>query len=189
MELQKRVKKKLLETGICVLFLITGCSGNVALEDVISENETIEGAVSENTVVENVVLDNTISENKPIFVSWEDAGLKDHVMEWGDRILQIHMKEITGIEDRDIMLSDVWEYTELDLHFGTFYDENGEISYMLTESISNISALGELKNLQVLNLENNKSLEDISALSSLTNLRELNLAYQSKISDSDLSAF
>ena len=218
MKLQTRAKKKLLETGICVLFLITGCSGNVALEDVISENETTEGAVSENTVSENIILDNTISEdavsentvlennvldstisedavseNKPVFVSWEDAGLEDHVMEWGDQTLRFHMECITNIHDRDIMLSDVWEYTELNMNFGGEHGEHDEYTaedgtiYAIGSYIQCIDALGELKNLQVLDLGGQAAIDDISVLSSLTNLRELYLWHIEGWGECDLS--
>lgn len=49
------------------------------------------------------------------FVPWEEAGLEDHVMDWQDENLEAAMREITGIADGDIMLSDVWEITELDI--------------------------------------------------------------------------
>ncbi len=79
-----------------------------------------------------------------MFIAWEDAGLEDHVMEWGDWILQLHMEEVTGIFDRDIMLCDVWEYTELKLNFdgrhGEYTAMDGTI-YTISESIRCIDAL------------------------------------------------
>ncbi|MGN0345777.1 MAG: leucine-rich repeat domain-containing protein [Lachnospiraceae bacterium] len=54
---------------------------------------------------------------------------------------------------------------------------------MMIDYIGNIDALGELKNLQVLNLNGQKRLSDISALSGLTNLRELSLIGDRKITD------
>ncbi len=94
----------------------------------------------------------------PVVVAWEDAGLEDRVMSWGDTELEKVMRKITGIQDRDIMLSDVWELTELDL----------------TRDTSDISALGSLTNLQDLNLSGTQ-VSDISALGSLTNLKKLDL--------------
>lgn len=96
----------------------------------------------------------------PHFVSWEDSGLEDHVMEWNDEYLEAWMRSITRIYEGDIMLSDVWELTEL--------------SIWNQPSMENISALGELTNLTSLSLYGNK-LEDISPLSSLVNLTSLNL--------------
>lgn len=54
------------------------------------------------------------SHEGPIFVSWEEAGLTDHVMDWQDEALEAAMQNITMI-DGDIMLSDVWELTALNL--------------------------------------------------------------------------
>ena len=91
------------------------------------------------------------------FVSWADAGLEDHVMDWQDANLEAAIRKITGIQTGDIMLSDVWEITELDLY---------------GQDISNIDALSGLRNLQELDLGSN-DISDISALSGLTNLTYL----------------
>lgn len=99
------------------------------------------------------------------FVSWENAGLQDHPMDWKDEALEIKMQDITGIYGRDIMLSDVWELTELDLSYYT----GKEIQ------ISDITALGELKNLRNLDLFGN-NIYDIQPLSGLVNLELLNLS-------------
>ncbi len=93
------------------------------------------------------------------FVSWEDSGLEDHVMDWRDQWLEEEMRQAAGIPEGDIMLSDVWELTELDC---------------LQSHIQDIGALGELQNLTALNLGENE-IEDISALSGLTNLTVLRL--------------
>ncbi len=54
------------------------------------------------------------------------------------------MEEVTGIFDRDIMLCDVWEYTELKLNFdgrhGEYTAMDGTI-YTISESIHCIDAL------------------------------------------------
>lgn len=101
------------------------------------------------------------------FVSWEESGLEDHVMEWKDEYLEAQMRGITGIYEGDIMLSDVWELTELRI-----WNQQG---------MEDISALGELTNLTSLGLRGDK-LEDISALSSLVNLTFLDLN-DNKITD------
>lgn len=71
------------------------------------------------------------------FVPWADAGLEDHVMDWQDENIEAAMRWIIEITDRDIMLSDVWELTEL------FLDEY---------QIIDISAMSSLKNLTYLEL-------------------------------------
>lgn len=101
-----------------------------------------------------------------IFVKWEDAGLADHEMVWKDDGLEAAMRKITGITDRPIMLSDVWEMKSLDLDY---------------RQITNISALSELTNLTGLLLIGNTIL-DITALAKLENLNFLQLDYN-KISD------
>ncbi len=106
------------------------------------------------------------------FISWEDAGLEDRSMDWGDVGLESAMRRVTGISDRDIMLSDVWEYTELKL--GEEEDETAPL-------IQDISALGMLKNLKTLEIRRSE-IEDISALGNLTGLEKLHL-YSTKLSD------
>ena len=81
----------------------------------------------------------------------------DHVMVWNDPNLEAAMHEVTGITDRDIMLSDVKGINRLDL---------------AEKGISNIEALGELKNLKDLYLSDN-SISNVSSLSSLTKLQVL----------------
>ncbi len=83
----------------------------------------------------------------------------DHVMDWRDEALAAKMAEVTGITDREIMLSDVWEMDDLSLW---------------NAGISDISALSELTNLRQLSLNEN-NISDISALSGLTGLTSLDL--------------
>ena len=83
--------------------------------------------------------------------------LEDHVMDWSDPALEQEMRRITGIDEGEIRLSDVSGLTELSL---------------ANCGISDISALGELKNLRCLNLNANR-IGDITALSELTGLQVL----------------
>ena len=99
-------------------------------------------------------------------VKAEELPNGDYVIDWKDEKLESMMRGITGVKDRDIMLSDVYGITDLQLY---------------GEEISDISALAELKNLVELNLVNN-NITDISALAELKNLRNLNLAHNN-ISD------
>lgn len=88
------------------------------------------------------------------FVFWADAGLEDHVMDWRDANLETAMREITGIAEEDIMLSNVWEMITLDLG---------------NHQISDISALGGLTNLTFLDLQENP-VSDYSAVSFVEDL-------------------
>ncbi|MBP3569533.1 MAG: leucine-rich repeat domain-containing protein [Lachnospiraceae bacterium] len=99
-------------------------------------------------------------------VKAEELPNGDYVIDWKDENLESMMRGITGVKDRDIMLSDVYGITDLQLY---------------GKEISDISALAELKNLVELNLVNN-NITDISALAELKNLRNLNLAHNN-ISD------
>lgn len=93
------------------------------------------------------------------FVSWEDAGLTNHVMDWQDEALEAAIRDRTGISSGDITLKDVWNMTELDIEY---------------YGIENISALSEMTNLHTLKLQEN-AITDVQPLSGLTNLTDLEL--------------
>ena len=95
--------------------------------------------------------------------------VQDHVMEWHDDELEAKMRQITRIKLRKIKLSDIWTYTELNLH--TYGGTN----------ITNISALSEMTNLEKLDLSSNE-IQDIRALSSLKGLKHLSIS-DNKIND------
>lgn len=137
---------------------------------VISEGETaamsVEGGQAEITVKAFDMSDipGFVKEEEPpvpiqTFIPWDEAGLEDHVMEWGDENLEQAMRRYLRMEEGDIMLSDVWEYMDLGNAF-------------LGMNITDISSLGELVNIRVLILEGNQ-ISDISALANLTNLDNL----------------
>lgn len=107
-----------------------------------------------------------------VFVPWAEAGLEDHVMDWKDDALAAAMAEETGITDREIMLSDVWEMR-------SFEPSNHGVD--IAKDISDISALGELTNLTGLVISSD-NISDISVLASLTNMTQLRLN-SSNISD------
>ena len=131
--------------------------------------------------------------SEPVVVAWEDAGLEDRVMSWGDAELEKAMREITGIQDRDIMLSDVWELTSLDLSDTQVSDisvlgglTNLQELDLYNTSVSDISVLRNLTNLKTLDLSGTQ-VSDISALESLTNLEKLYLSY-TQVSETDIKA-
>lgn len=130
------------DQAIAVLEEGYDATGSSAMLDRIAEIEELQSRMS-----------------PPDFVSWEDAGLTDRAMDWQDANLEAAMREVTGIADGDIMLSDVWEIEGLNL---------------MDKGIQNISALGSLVNLNYLHLRSNQ-ISDISALSGMTKLETLNL--------------
>ena len=92
-----------------------------------------------------------VDENGYYYIPWEKTGIDDHVMNWQDQNLENAMRKITGIEEREIMLSDVYNYTSLNL---SYYD------------VSNITALTELKNIKELNLCGDK-ISDLTILNKI----------------------
>lgn len=91
---------------------------------------------------------------------------EDHAIDWKDPVLEERVREATGIEEGDIMYSDVLSITWIDL--------SGEIEEE-DEKITDISALAEFKNLESLYLSDN-GIEDISPLRELTELNSLHLS-------------
>ena len=105
-----------------------------------------------------------VKDHKEVLAVMETQDVTDHVMEWNDDALEAKMREITGIKKKDIYLSDVWTLKRLNLY--TSKDE---------PDIKNISALGELTNLEDLNISSNE-ISDISVLASLRNLTSLDIS-------------
>lgn len=88
----------------------------------------------------------------------------DHEMDWKDATLEAAMREKTGIADRAIRLSDVYDMEEFE--------------FIGTEeaTIKNVDALGELVNLKKLFFDGNE-ISDISALKNLTKLEEFSIIF------------
>ena len=116
------------------------------------------------------------------FIPWEEVGLEDHVMDWKDRWVRQSIYEAfwryaddSRMDkyyegDKYIMLSDLWEIEELSIIFYPGFSEGDE------DVSSDISLIGELKNLRELHLEADDQINDISAIGELTNLTYLNLS-------------
>ncbi len=171
-------------------------------EKPVEESEMIPAGlqdVDEAAATEEVLPEEAEEEEAGVqFVSWEEAGLEDHVMDWKDDILKWQMQSIT--EKEEIMLSDVWELTSLHLTVSPASSPDRTISdisalselknltelFLSNHSVSDISALAELPNLVTLDLDNN-SVSDISALSELRNLTHLYLSGNGIHDISDLS--
>lgn len=94
----------------------------------------------------------------------------NHVMDWGDPVLESYMREVTGITEGDIWLHDVWSLTDLDLSVQP--DEDNVIRE--GPRITDISALAELTNLRTLCLTF-QDVEDISAVANMPNLYGLDI--------------
>lgn len=99
---------------------------------------------------------------------------EDHVIDWKDPVLEERMREITGIEEEDIMYSDVLSITWIDLS-ADFEEED--------EKITDISALAEFRNLESLYISGNE-IEDITPLRDLTDLITLSMS-DNRIRDID----
>ena len=94
---------------------------------------------------------------------WIHSGKADHIMTWSNSEVESIIRQQTGIQNRDIMLSDVWEITSLKLSLHDSFD---------------LADISELKNLRELSIDagsDNSTLKNLSLLSSLTNLEELTL--------------
>lgn len=114
----------------------------------------------------------------------------DYVIDWEDRVLEEKIRLITGITDRDIMYSDVFSITSLDLSNMADAPEGTKILNITAlrnfthlkkldlshNRISDITALEELTDLTKLYLEDNQ-ISDIGALANLTRLTRLSLSY------------
>lgn len=99
---------------------------------------------------------------------------EDHVIDWKDPVLEERVREITGIEEEDIMYSDVLSITWIDLS-ADFEEED--------EKITDISALAEFRNLESLYISGNE-IEDITPLRDLTDLITLSMS-DNRIRDID----
>lgn len=177
-----KMRKKILATAIMIVLAMqsAGCAKGQEgeTEKPVESSEAADANVQEEEMtVEDSETEELAEEIGVQFIPWEEAGLEDHVMDWKDETLERGMQKITGKiseEERmmgltceeEIMLSEVWELTEL--HLGG--------------DISDISALSELKNLTTLSLTN-ISASDISALSELKNLTLLSIISSSAVSD------
>lgn len=154
---KKKVRRGLLTAAVAVVIL---CAGTAAMGYFSRQSTGQSGQDTETSQSGN-------------YVSWEDAGLTDHVMDWKDDALESAVRTELGITDGDVMLSDVYDLTEMDLDYSGKNDSG---------KIKDISALSELTNLRTLKLERN-DLTDISALSDLTNLSALYLNGNSNLED------
>lgn len=109
----------------------------------------------------------------------EELPEEDYAIVWTNEKLEEAIRKLTGVRDRDIMLSDVYNITELNLRI-RWLSGMGDLTHFKNlkalrlwySYITDISGLAELKNLEKLDLENNQ-IEDISALAELPNLKVL----------------
>ena len=93
-------------------------------------------------------------------ITWEEAGKKDKDIEWKDSGVEQAVRQMTGIVDRDVMLSDLWEISDFYL-----YDSN----------ISDLSDLEDFSNITSLHLYN-CHISDLEMLKNFRNLEELYLS-------------
>jgi len=110
----------------------------------------------------------------------DDKPENDHVMDWKDAALEAAMRKITGIYDRGIMLSDVYNLTELFMQGISNIEALAELPhlrnlFLVNTNISDISALEGMAELESLEVSRSK-LSDIGVLKTLPNLRVVNIA-------------
>ena len=105
-------------------------------------------------------------------------GLSDHVLSFTDKTLESVIREKSGIEEGDIKLSDIWEWTSFSCCLAYMDADDTDLTYVredLWESpVTDFSILGELTNLTELKLSGNKP-EDLSPLAGLYKLKDLDL--------------
>ena len=116
-------------------------------------------------------------------ITMEEAGVKDHVIEWKDEGLEAGIRNTLAIETEEIMLSDLWEMTSLSVcDFGvqTIEDLSAlrNLQYLTLDynEISDLSPLSSLQKLQSISVAGNQ-IEDLSPLASLEQLRFVNASY------------
>lgn len=139
---------KEIKAGILVLGIICfacGCGRTeTAQTEAMTENvrKINTEAVGENlTQVINNIRTEDVNRKQLLsdtgFISWEEAGLEEEAVDWKNAELEENIRKITGIYNRPIMLSDVWELTSINL---------------ARTEITDASALGMLRNLEELNM-------------------------------------
>ena len=140
-------------------FVITGTQGGAAD----SERDNIK---DENPVSAD-------NEDIDTLGSQQDTNLPDKdtdslAIDWKNDTLEMEMRELTGIHNRDITVGDVKDVTELILSYGS-------------DSVYNISALANMPKLTYL-FAPDKRINDARVLSNFKNLERLNMA-KNRISD------
>lgn len=132
------------------------------------------------------------SSSEPDIIPWEEAGLEDHVMDWkGQDEIEHEMRIKTGIMEGDLMLSDVWEVTLIELG-GSQWGLTDDLSPLVElENLTDFRVgsslileycdISELKQLKRLFMPCCRD-DEIAFLSEMTNLTELDLS-DGEISD------
>ena len=95
------------------------------------------------------------------FIPWEEAGVKDHRIDFKDAGAEMKVRRIVDIPSHEIYLSDLWDLTEISL---TPVDD--------LNKIKDISFVAELKNLTSIILNDNE-ITDLSPVAELPNLEGL----------------
>ena len=109
----------------------------------------------------NAVLEeNAASVSENALLTMEEAGVSDHVIDWKDENLESGIRSALSLGEDEIMLSDLWETTALNLS---------------DYGIQNIDNLSELLNLQYLALDGNE-ITDLTPLQSLAHLQNLSVS-------------
>lgn len=145
-------------------------------------NEVGEREVNDLNNTENAPETEDVFEAEEM-VDNEENDQEDFVIEWKDEKVQDVMRKVTGITDREIMMSDVSKIEKLDISYSDI-DDLSFLSYLphLKEldisqtNVTDISVLKELPALEKLRLYDTNII-DIGALVYLPNIKSLYLNY------------
>lgn len=107
--------------------------------------------------------------------TWED----DTIIAFTDAKMAADIKKMTGITERDITYGDVKNIIELDVSYNDiealkYFTSLVKLTADTGESI-NLNAIGNLTNLQSLEIKGYSNLADISAIGNLSSLQELQI--------------
>lgn len=137
-------------------------------------------------------------------ITWEESQKTDKSIQWKDYGVEQAVRQMTGIKEGDIMLSDIWEISDYYLYESNISDlsdlknfpnltslylynsnitdlemledfKNLEKLYLSDNEITNLEPLEHLSNLVWLDVSNNQ-IEDIESLKKLKNLVHLDLS-------------
>ena len=105
-------------------------------------------------------------------------GLSDHVLTFTDKTLESVIRDKSGIEEGDIMLSDIWEWTSFSCCLAYMDADDTDLTYVREDlweaPVTDFTILGEMTNLTELKISGNKP-EDLSPLAGLYKLKKLDL--------------
>ena len=118
------------------------------------------------------------AQRQTVIEAMAQDGLSDHVLTFKDKTLESVIRSKSGIEEGDIMLSDIWEWTSFSCCLAYMDADDTDLTYvneyLWEDPVTDFTILGELTNLTELKLSGNKP-KDLAPLAGLHHLKELDL--------------